>query len=334
MPEILNPAVIGAGAWGTAFALHLWSLGLKPKIWAFEQETVESINADENPVFLPDIPIPWGVVATADINEALQGADIIFLAVPTQHIASVIDKIDTAAIRDGIMFVNLAKGIERGSGRLPSRIIKDKLPNAEVTTLSGPSFAVEVAIGKPTVMVAAGKLEIAERIQKYVAGPRLRVYRSPDLIGVELGGALKNVYALAAGLVDGLDLGENTRAALIVRGSAESRRLSHALGADNNTIFGIAGLGDLVLTCTSGQSRNHEMGVMLAAGRKPADVLMSVPWVAEGVYTAPAALELAELHGIDMPIIRVVNRVLEGKITPEEAVSELMTRPLKAEFDE
>lgn len=332
MSEVPVTAVIGGGAWGTAFALHLWSLGLKPRIWAYEEQTVRDIEYGENKVFLPEIHIPGKIIATNDINKAMEDVNVVFLAVPVQHISGVLKRIDIQKLPDNIIFVNLAKGIERGSFRFPSQIIIDAIPNSRIITLSGPSFAYEVARGKPTVLVAAGEIGIAERVQKLITGPFVRVYRSADIIGVEIGGALKNVFALAAGMIAGLGFGENTRAALIVRGLAEVRKLSMALGADNNTIFGISGLGDLVLTCTSEQSRNYRMGKMIAEGGKPRDILKKVEWIAEGVFTASAAVGLSREYGVEMPITEMVDRVIESKISPQDALHELMSRPLKEEF--
>lgn len=324
--------VIGGGAWGTAFARHLASIGREVRIWAHEEQTVADINRGENSVFLPGIPIPHEVCATSDINSAVEGGDFVFMAVPTQNIAETLAIIDESAIKDTAIFVNMAKGIEKGTCRLPSQIIFAKFPKTPVVALSGPSFAIEVALGKPTILVSAGEIEIAEMVQNAVTGPSLRVYRSEDILGVELGGALKNVFALAAGMIDGLQLGENTRAAMIVRGLAEVRKLALAMGADNNTIFGISGLGDLVLTCTSEKSRNYRSGKMIAEGGDSAEILREVKWVAEGVYTASAATHLAREHGIEMPITFMVDSVIEGEISPRNAVTELMNRPLKVEF--
>lgn len=332
MPEVPVTVVIGGGAWGTAFALHLYSLGLSPGIWAFEKKTVEEINSNENKSFLPGIHIPGKVSATHNIHEALEGTNIAFLAIPTQHIASVLDTIDPNQISEDMIFVNLAKGIERGTCRFPSQIVNDYFPDWPVIALSGPSFAIEVARGKPTVLVAAGDIRIAEKVQRIITGPNMRVYRSSDKIGVELGGALKNVFALASGMIDGLDLGENTRAALIVRGLSEMRKLAIEMGAEKDTTFGISGLGDLVLTCTSEQSRNYRMGKMIADGGKPAEILKSVDWIAEGVFTASAAVKLAREQNLEMPIVEMVNRILESEISPGDALQELMTRPLKEEF--
>jgi len=332
MPGFPVVAVIGAGAWGTAFAVHLASIGHSPRMWALEEETVADINSGENKTFLPGVRLPGKIRAGKDIDSVIEGADIVFMAVPTQHLASVLDRIDLKKVGDGTIFVDLAKGIERKTGRFPSQIIRSYFPNAHILVLSGPSFASEVAKGKPTVLVTAGDRDTAKHLQDVISGPTMRVYRSEDILGVELGGALKNVFALAAGMIDGLGLGENTRSAMIVRGLAEVRKLALAMGADNNTIFGISGLGDLVLTCTSDQSRNYRMGKMIAEGNSPTEILKKVNWVAEGVFTASAALQIAEENDVEMPITEMVQRVIDEDISPEDAVAELMSRPYKEEF--
>ncbi|MGC9315848.1 MAG: NAD(P)H-dependent glycerol-3-phosphate dehydrogenase [bacterium] len=325
-------AVIGAGAWGTAFAVHLAFIGQSPKIWAFEEETAADINSGENTTFLPGVQLSEKICAYKDIDRVVSGADIVFMAVPTQHLASVLDRIDSKKVGVETIFVDLAKGIERKTGRFPSQIIRGYFPNNRILVLSGPSFASEVAEGKPTVLVTAGDRDTAKHLQDVISGPTMRVYRSDDILGVELGGALKNVFALASGMIDGLGLGENTQSAMIVRGLAEVRKLALAMGADNNTIFGISGLGDLVLTCTSEQSRNYRMGKMIAEGNSPSKILDSVSWVAEGIFTASAALQLAEEYDVEMPITQMVQRVIDEDISPEDAVAELMNRPYKEEF--
>ncbi len=324
-------AVIGAGAWGTAFSIHLARCGLNVKIWCREPETAADIRGGENRVFLPGIEIPGGIEPTTDLRYAVDSADIIFFAVPVQHLASVASKIPVDSI-DGAIFVSLSKGIEQSTGRLPSRIIEESVKKAETVVLSGPSFATEVAKGKPTVLVAAGEISSAETVQRAISSENMRVYRSEDRLGVELSAALKNVLAIAAGFSDGIGLGENARAALIVRGLAEIHRLATSLGAEPKTTFGIGGLGDIVLTCTSGASRNYTLGKMIAEGNKASEILSNVSWVAEGVYTATATLELASREGVEMPIMEQVARIIDGKISPEEAASELMTRPIKTEF--
>ena len=326
-------AVIGAGAWGTAFAAHLVRCGHDVSIWCREPETAADIRSGKNETFLPKIELPEKIEPTTDLRIAIDGARFVFFAVPVQHIASVVGKIPADSIREDAIFVSLSKGIERSSGRLPSAIIEKAIAGKRtVIALSGPSFAAEVAKGKPTILVAAGEAFAARAVQHAVASENLRAYYSDDRLGVELSAALKNVLALAAGLSDGIGLGENARAALIVRGLAEMHRLLKALGASGTTAFGIAGLGDLVLTCTSDASRNYTLGKMIAKGQRASDVLSKVNWVAEGAYTAGAALELASNAGVELPITEQIVAVLDEKISPTDAAYRLMTRPLKAEF--
>jgi len=326
-------AVIGAGAWGTAVAVHIARLGFETTIWCFDEETARQIAEGENKNYLAGIAIPPALRATIELADCVEGASAIFFAVPVQHLAGVISGIRPGSIHSEAILVNLSKGIERNTGRLPSQIIEDRFSsNRGVLTLSGPSLAEEVARERPTVMVCAGALEPAEAVQRLISADHLRIYRSSDRIGVDISSALKNVLALGSGICDGLGLGENGRAALIVRGLAEMRRLSVALGAEEQTIFGIAGLGDLVLTCTSGRSRNHDFGRLLAMGRSTEEILSEKRWVAEGVFTAPAALELARKRSIELPITERVTAVLEGRTTPREAAKALMTRPLREEF--
>ncbi len=335
MSENRRITVIGAGAWGTAIAVHLARIGLQVDLWAYEAQTVKDITTGENRTFLPNIRLPNNIVPTDNLATAIAENPMIFFAVPTQHIRETIEQIPTDLDLSRRVCINLAKGIEAGSNLLPSELLERNLPRMPtVIALSGPSFAHEVAIGKPTVVVVAGNPEATKRVQHDIASNAFRIYRSSDRLGVELGAALKNVLALAAGMSDGLGLGEDARAAIIVRGLAEMQRLSVANGADLTTVFGIAGLGDLVLTCTSGQSRNHQLGVMIGQGQRAEQVLSTVSWVAEGVHTAPVALKMAEEADIELPITEQVVAVISGRTPPAKAVEALMTRPLKEEFEE
>jgi len=325
--------VIGAGAWGTAFSLHLARLGHEVAIWCHEPKTAENIRRGENIDFLPAMPIPQAVRATLDLSECTHNAEAIFFAVPVQFLRSVLAKIDIADIPQTAIPVSLAKGIEQASMKTPCQIIDEALgAKVPAVALSGPSFAEEVAGGKPTVMVAGGRAESTRAVMEIVASDSLRVYSSDDRCGIEICSALKNVLALAAGMCEGLKLGDNSRAALIVRGLAELHRLVTALGGRPETAFGIAGLGDLVLTSTSGQSRNFQFGKLLAEGRPAPDIIAHYRWVAEGVFTAPVALELAKKHGVELPIAEAICAVIEGTATPASSAHALMTRPLKPEF--
>ncbi len=326
----LEVCVIGAGAWGTAFAIHLARIGLRPRLWVREEDVLESIlRRRRNDLFLPTADIPEGVSATGDILSAAGDAEIIFWAVPTQHLRAVAQK---APKTKASLHVVMAKGIERESWLFPFQILEEVL-GGDVVVLSGPSFADEVASGKPTVLVASSKeMELAERIQHLISSESLRVYRNADPLGVSLGGAYKNIIAIAAGIADGMGLGHNARAALVTRGLSELVRLGEALGARRETLFGIAGLGDMVLTCTSRKSRNYTVGFRVGCGEHAEAVVTEMKQVAEGVYTTFGALHLAKELDVELPIAEEVHKVLwEGK-SPDKALKDLMSRPLRLEW--
>jgi glycerol-3-phosphate dehydrogenase (NAD(P)+) len=336
-----NIAIIGAGAWGTALSIVL---GRKRqhqvRLWAFEKEVVESIRGRrENALFLPGHPIPPSVSVGHDLGEAIRGAEIVVSVMPSHHCRRLFTQIvQTKALQPDTVFVSATKGIEDQSCLRMTEIITQVLKSAaglsvRIAALSGPSFAVEVARGDPTaVTVASAETELAARIQSDFSDPGFRVYSSQDVIGVELGGALKNVIAIAAGVCDGLGLGHNTVAALITRGLAEISRLAVACGARRETLAGLAGVGDLVLTCTGGLSRNRSVGVELGKGRKLADIIAGMHgMVAEGVLTTNAAIGLAQKHNVEMPISRQMHAILHESKAPRDAIRELMTRPGKVE---
>jgi glycerol-3-phosphate dehydrogenase (NAD(P)+) len=334
-PHPLSLAVIGAGSWGTALAHHLAGGGHRVRLWAFEPEVVSAINqAHENPVFMPGLALHPALTATADLGEALAGAALAVLVMPSHVFRAVLAQA-APSLPDQALLVSCAKGIEQGSGYTMCEVAQDVLPKSfhrRLACLSGPSFARETALGMPTaVTVASRDPQSARQIQAAFGHGRLRVYTSPDLIGVELGGAVKNPLAIAAGMVAGLKLGHNTLAALITRGLAEMTRLSQALGGQLVTTSGLAGLGDLVLTCTSPQSRNYSVGLRLAQGEAIADITASMKNVAEGVHNTLTVLELAGRAGVEMPIIAAVHRVIYQGIPPTQALHELMSRQLRAE---
>ncbi|OQX90012.1 MAG: hypothetical protein B6D65_00200 [candidate division Zixibacteria bacterium 4484_93] len=323
-------AVIGAGSWGTAFSCHLARCGIAVDLWVMEKELLKILRASrENSLFLPGIILPESIKFSSDINEIISRNKVIFVAIPTQFIRSAFELV-SADLR-GKFFVSLAKGMERETLLLPTEILRNILGDVSLSALSGPSFAREVALGKPTVLVlASNRVDSALFIRDTISDEHLRVYASGDITGVELCGALKNVIAVAAGVSEGLGFGENTRAALIVRGLAEMARLVEARGGSRQTVYGISGLGDLVLTATSRTSRNFRAGLMFAEG-KTADTLSLGGQVAEGVETVKAVVKLASALGIEMPISSEVHRVIyEGK-SPEKSVHDLMTRELKFE---
>jgi glycerol-3-phosphate dehydrogenase (NAD(P)+) len=327
-------AVIGAGAWGTALARLLAFRGHDVRLWAYESDVVETINArHENPLYLPGAMVPANVRATSGHREALADATFVVYATPAQHLRG-IAAAGARYVGSGAVLVVASKGVERGTLALMSDVIEREVPDHPVVALSGPSFAAEVAAGLPTAVVAAARDgAAAEAVQAACAGTSFRVYTHDDLVGVELGGALKNVMAVATGIHDGVGLGNNSRAALITRGLAEMTRLGVALGANPATFAGLAGLGDLVLTCTGALSRNRSLGVEVGRGRSLAEVLEGKHTVAEGVETTASTVELAEREGVEMPIAAGVYRILFEGQSAKSAVQDLMARELRAEQD-
>jgi glycerol-3-phosphate dehydrogenase (NAD(P)+) len=336
-PHLLyrRAAVIGAGAWGTTLARLLASRGLPVMLWAYEAEVVDTIRRKrENVLFLPGITLPPALTPTGSLEEAIQGADLLVFAVPSHAARSVLKHL-TSLMAATLPVISATKGIEEQSLRLMSEVMEETLGAAmgrRVAVLSGPSFASEVAKGQPTaVLLASNDPDSGRRLQGLLMTPQFRVYTGTDVTGVQLGGALKNVVAIAAGVVDGLDLGHNARAALITRGLAEMIRLGTAMGADHRTFYGLAGMGDLVLTCTGASSRNYAVGARLGAGQALADILRDTHTVAEGIRTSRAALGLATRFGVEMPIVREVCAVLFESKSPRQAVTDLMERAAKPE---
>jgi glycerol-3-phosphate dehydrogenase (NAD(P)+) len=327
-------AVIGAGAWGTALTNVLAANGHPVALWAREPDVVDAVNGShENPRFLPGIPVSSGVQATTSISEALGGAEIIVYVAPSHVLREVVAS-GAACVHSNAVLIVASKGIERGSLSIMSDVVAETIPNHSVVALSGPSFAIEVAKGQPTAVVAASTdLTAAARVQRAMSSEVFRVYTHDDVVGVELGGALKNVMAVATGIAEGLGLGYNSRAALITRGLAEMTRLGVALGANQATFAGLAGLGDLVLTCTGALSRNRALGIELGKGRTLEQALEGKDTVAEGVLNTISARALAEREGVDMPIVLAVHRILFEAQPARLAISELMTRELRAEQD-
>ena len=336
MPTAIHKiGVIGAGAWGTALAKHLAEKGLEVRLWAYEPDVINAINSShENPVFLHDVILPPSLTATSSLVEAVNGCDGVLFAVPSHLTRSVLRQL-APCISEPLPFVCATKGIEEHTAKLMTQVMEDELPpsmHCSVMVLSGPSFASEFSVGKPTALCLAGPdEELVRRFQSALMTPAFRVYADTDVIGVQLGGALKNVMALAAGVIDGLDLGLNARAALITRGLAETIRLGAAMGADPRTFYGLSGVGDLVLTCTGTLSRNHSVGVRLGKGEKLETILAGMQAVAEGVRTARAALTLARRYQVDMPIIQEIHAVLYDDKSCMKAVTDLMEREAKPE---
>ena len=320
--------VVGAGAWGTALAQMLASDGREVLLWARESELVEEINASRsNTLYLPDAALSPTIRATGDLAD-IAALDIALVVTPAQHTAAVLDAMPAHPAD----LVLCSKGIEAGSGRLMNDVARDAAPRSHIAVLSGPTFAHEVAAGLPTaVTLACGGGEAQwERIAPVIARPAFRPYYSADVTGAEIGGAVKNVLAIACGVVDGLALGQNARAALIARGYAEMLRFGEARGAQIETLAGLCGLGDLVLTCSSTSSRNFSLGKALGEGRSAAELMSDRRTVAEGAHTAPVLEQLARDMAIAMPIVAAVTRLLAGA-EARGVVSDLLARPLRAE---
>jgi glycerol-3-phosphate dehydrogenase (NAD(P)+) len=327
-------AVVGAGAWGTALADLLARNGHEVRLWAYEPDVVESINGKhENVRFLSGHALSPAVKAFGDIQQAVRDAELVTLATPS-HVLRRIVKSAASSFPRSAPLVVASKGIEKTTLALMTDVAEQEVPGATVVAISGPSFAAEVVSCQPTaVVVASRKSEAAGVAQRAFSSPYFRTYTHSDVIGVELGGALKNVMAVATGIAEGLGLGFNARAALVTRGLAEMTRLGAALGAEQSTFAGLAGLGDLVLTCTGSLSRNRAVGVELGKGRTLEEVLRDRETVAEGVVTAQSARELAAREGVEMPIVDTVNRVLFEGQSARSAIAALMTRELRAEVD-
>lgn len=336
LSAIHTASVIGAGAWGTTLARHLVNQGLTVKLWAYENEVVESINLKrENALFLPGVTLPTALSATHSLQDAVSGTGLIVLAVPSHAMRPVVRQL-LPSLSEPLPIVVASKGIEEESHQLMSQVLEELLPSDwanGVTVLTGPSFAAEVSRDKPTTILLAGQdAGLTAYLQTVLMSASFRVYTGTDLIGAQLGGALKNVMAIAAGVVDGLELGLNARAALITRGLAEVIRLGVALGADVHTFYGLSGLGDLVLTCTGALSRNHTVGLQLGQGQRLEDILNETVTVAEGVRTTKAAMALARRVQVEMPIVQGVHAMLfEGK-PPQQIVADLMSRSAKEEI--
>ncbi|MCC8027448.1 MAG: NAD(P)H-dependent glycerol-3-phosphate dehydrogenase [Clostridium sp.] len=323
--------VIGAGTWGTALAVLLNGNGHQTEIWSAIPEEVEELKAAHVHRNLPEVRIPETVGFTADLQEAMADKDLLVLAVPSVFVRETARKMRNY-LKEGQIITNVAKGIEENTLMTLSQIIEEELPQAEVTVLSGPSHAEEVSKGLPTTCVAgARKKHVAEFVQSIFMSRTFRVYTSPDILGIELGSALKNVIALAAGMADGLGYGDNTKAALITRGIAEISRLGIDMGGKMETFAGLTGIGDLIVTCASMHSRNRRAGILMGQGRTMEEAMAEVKMVVEGVYSAKAALALSQKYHVSMPIVEQVNEILFNGMPAKEAVSELMLRDKRIE---
>lgn len=331
----MKASVIGAGSWGSAFARYLGRVKIPTRLWVREEEIYkELVKTRENRTFLPGFAFPASVTFSANIREAVLHGDILFIAVPSQFCRSVYAEI-APFLKDGQIVVSLTKGIDQKSLKRMSQVMEEVFhPHARphLAVLSGPSFAREVAAGHPTALVVASRdPETAKTIQHLISSLTIRVYTSPDVTGVEIAGALKNVIAVAAGISDAMNFGLNSRAALITRGLVEITKIGLSLGAQKRTFSGLAGIGDLVLTCTGELSRNHFVGYQLGKGKPLAAILSRMKMVAEGVHTTDSARRLARAQGVEMPISNQIYRVLYRNKPPRKALQDLMSRALREE---
>jgi len=327
-------SVMGTGSWGTALAILLHNNGHQVMLWSAHPEKAASLNQTrEDPKKLPGIKIPDGIVITGDEKTALDSPDIVVFASPSAYMRAISKRL-SPLIRRGQIIVNVAKGVEEHTLLTLCQIVEEEIPCAKVAVLSGPSHAEEVSRGIPTTcVIGAHEKATAEYLQNIFMSDVFRVYTSPDMLGICIGGALKNVIALAAGIADGLGYGDNTKAALITRGNAEITRLGVAMGANPHTFAGLSGIGDLIVTCASMHSRNRRAGILIGKGYTKDEAMKEVQMVVEGVFSAKAALELSKKYNIEMPIVEQVNKVLFEDKPAAEAVKELMLRDKKIEID-
>ncbi len=327
-----NVGIVGAGSWGTALAFPLLGNHLPVTIWGHDAEHIARVAAArENAAYLPGVPLPEALRFTAELDD-FRACDLVLLVTPSKAIREVASRLSTVGLRADAALLSCTKGVERGSGLRMSEIIAECFPRNPVGVLSGPSHAEEVARQKPTALVlGCADAALAKRLQQAFSTPFFRAYTSDDVAGIELGGALKNIFALAAGVSDGLGLGDNSKAALVTRALSELSRLGTALGGRRETFQGLSGIGDLMVTCFSQHSRNRAVGERLGRGERLADIVASMNMVAEGVPTTYSAHEVAQRHGIDAPIITQMRALLDGTISPRAAMAALMGREAGAE---
>jgi len=327
--------VLGAGSWGSALALVLAKNGYNVHMWTLNEEQAKNINkTKENIDYLPGVVFPSNITVTTNLEEAIKDSIIIVLAVPSQAIRSICKQIKSFVNSNQIL-VDVAKGLEKGTGLRLSEVCEDELPNNPYVTLSGPSHAEEVAKDIPTtVVVASQNLDIAQKVQDIFMSPKFRVYTNPDIVGVELGGALKNIIAFGAGICDGLGLGDNAKAALMTRGIREIARLGIAMGANAATFSGLSGIGDLIVTCTSMHSRNRRAGILIGQGKSLEETLEEVKMVVEGITATEVAYEVSKKLNVDMPITSAIYSILHSHLNPNEVVIDLMMRNKTHEMEE
>lgn len=327
--------VLGAGSWGTALALVVAKKGYNVSMWTLSEDQCQKVNSTrENVDYLPGVNIPKNIHITTGLKEAINDSSVIVLAVPSQAIRSVCKQIKPFVNKNQIL-VDVAKGLEKGTGLRLSQVCEKELPECKYVVLSGPSHAEEVSRDIPTtVVVASEDLTTAEKIQDIFMSPKFRVYTNPDVVGVELGGALKNIIAFGAGICDGLGYGDNAKAALMTRGIREISRLGVAMGAETSTFSGLSGIGDLIVTCTSMHSRNRRAGILIGQGKSLDETLKEVKMVVEGITATEVAYEVAKKLNIEMPITNAIYSVLHDGANPDEVVDELMMRNRTHEVEE
>jgi glycerol-3-phosphate dehydrogenase (NAD(P)+) len=330
-----NIAVLGAGSWGTALAVSLSMKGHSVRMWDIDMNHVKKLQQDrENKKYLPGVGFNDRIHVLDDIEETLKGADLVLFSAPAQHFRAALNNAKSYLKKEMIL-VNVAKGIELKTLMRLSEIAQENLDSPKYVVLSGPSHAEEVGMGMPTTVVAAsGDKKLAEIVQDIFMTHSFRVYTNHDVVGVELGGSLKNIIALGAGISDGMGYGDNAKAALMTRGITEIARLGVKMGAELETFFGLTGIGDLIVTCTSMHSRNRRCGIMIGEGMKPSDATEKVGMVVEGMYTTEAAYELAQRYNIEMPITEQIYKIIHDNIDAKDAVKALMTRPKKHEKED
>ena len=325
-----NIAIIGSGSWGVALAIHLAKLGNNIKMWSFSEEEKNLINNEKKCKFLPNVEIPEGVEATTSFKEAIEGSDFIIHVTPSKFTRDTVKQYKEFVKDQPIVICS--KGFEKSTMLTLDEVVQEEIPNAKIAVLSGPSHAEEVSVAVPTVLVVASKYDfVLKLVQDTFMSSKMRIYTSRDVKGVELGGALKNIIAFCAGVAAGIGLGDNTFAALITRGLAELSRLGVALGGQKETLYGLSGLGDLIVTCLSEHSRNRRAGKLIGQGKSLEETKKEVGMTIESIDNIEVAHELGKLHNIEMPIVEAVYGILYKGLTPEEAVNRLMNRTKKSE---
>ena len=325
-----NISIIGSGSWGVALAIHLAKLGNNVKMWSFSEEEKDLINNEKKCKFLPNVVLPEGINCTTSFKEAIEGTDFIIHVTPSKFTRNIVKQYKEFVTNQPIVICS--KGFEKDSMMTLDEVVKEEIPNAKIAVLSGPSHAEEVSVSVPTVLVVASKYDaVLKMVQDTFMSERMRIYTSRDVKGVELGGALKNIIAFCAGVAAGIGLGDNTFAALITRGLAELSRLGVALGGQKETLYGLSGLGDLIVTCLSEHSRNRRAGKLIGQGKSLDETKKEVGMTIESIDNIEVAYELGKLHNIEMPIVEAVYGILYKGLKPEDAVNILMNRARKSE---